>query len=111
MTLLLRLPLSRGDFRGSWLNLPTLSTPAATILGLNGAIAANSTKICSVSLSSSTDPEFYTETDAYVVEQLAGRLPTERRNPCFGSQMLSYGSIIESKRIFGNYVDRREKRP
>ena len=46
----------------------TFSVPAATILGLNGAIAANSTKICTIFLGSPIGSEFYLETDAYVVE-------------------------------------------
>ena len=52
------------------LDLPTFSVPSAAIFGLNGAIAANSTRVCSVSLGSPIDPEFHLQTDAYVVEQL-----------------------------------------
>ena len=58
------------------LDLLTPSAPAAAILGLNGAIAANSTKICSVSLGLPIFPEFHMEADAYVIDQLTGLLPT-----------------------------------
>ena len=60
-------------------NLPGISSsihPSATAVGLKGAVAANSTKVCIVSLGSSIDPAFSLTTEAYVVDKLTGRLPT-----------------------------------
>ena len=57
------------------LDLPTYLAPAATIVGLNGAVAANSRKVCIVSLRSPIDPSFELTTEAHVVEKLSGQLP------------------------------------
>ena len=45
------------------LNLPTLLATSATVVGLNGAVGANSTKVCIVSLGSSIDPAFSLTTE------------------------------------------------
>ena len=45
-------------------------------MGLNGTVVANSTKVCIVSLGSSIDLAFSITTEAYVVDNLTGRLPT-----------------------------------
>ena len=58
------------------LSLPTYAAPATEIVGLNGAVAAKSTKVCIISLRSSEDPNFNLKLEAYVVEKLTGRLPT-----------------------------------
>ena len=41
------------------LDLPILLAPSATIVGFNGAVAANSTKVCIVSLGSTIDAANY----------------------------------------------------
>lgn len=58
------------------LNLSTFYAPAATRLVHNGAIMANYTKVCSVSLGSSIEHELHLETEEYVIEKLTGCLPT-----------------------------------
>ena len=57
------------------LDLSKYSPPAATIVGLNGAVVANSRIVCIVSLWSPIDLSFKLTTEAYVVEQLTGQLP------------------------------------
>ena len=69
------------------LNLPTLLAPSVTVVGLNGALAANSTKVCIVSLVSSIDPAFSLTTKAYVVDRLTGRLPT-----CSSTKFVDFGT-------------------
>ena len=58
------------------LDLPTLLAPSVTVVGHNGAVAANSTKVCIVSLGYSIDPEFSLTAEAYVHDKLTGQLPT-----------------------------------
>ena len=58
------------------LDLPTLSAPSATFVGLNGAVAANYCTVCIASLGFSIDPTFSLTTKAYVVDKLTGRLST-----------------------------------
>ena len=52
------------------LDLPTFLAPAANV------VVANSKKVCIISLGSPTNPLFRLTTEAYVVEQLTGQLPT-----------------------------------
>ena len=52
------------------LDLPTYSSPTAKIVGLNGAVVANSTKLSLGSI----DPSFKLCTEAYVVEKVIGPL-------------------------------------
>ncbi|XP_075155869.1 uncharacterized protein LOC142229212 [Haematobia irritans] len=58
------------------LALPIFPVTSANIVGLNGTISAKSTNVCRISLCSPIDPTFKLSTDAYVVYQLTGRLPT-----------------------------------
>ena len=57
------------------LDFPTYLAPATTIMGLNGAEIANSTKVCIISLGFPIDPSFKLNTEANVVEQFIGQLP------------------------------------
>ena len=73
-------PASQGTFISRnlqrKLDLPIYSAPAATIVGLNGAVVANSKNVCFVSLRLPIDPSFKFTKEAYVVEMLTGQLPT-----------------------------------
>ncbi|XP_075150695.1 uncharacterized protein LOC142224793 [Haematobia irritans] len=56
--------------------LPIFPVTSANIVGLNGLISAKSTNVFGISLCSPIDTTFELSTDAYVVDQLTGRLPT-----------------------------------
>ena len=58
------------------LDLPIYLALGTTIMGLHGAVVANSTEVCIVSLWSPIHRSSKLSTEAYVVEQLTGQLST-----------------------------------
>ena len=61
--------------------LPTFSIPAAVIIVID-AVVANSRKVCIISLCSPIVPEFKLTTEANVIENLTGQLPTRSLAKC-----------------------------